>query len=83
MLREHIHDAIVHSEWLYFLSMFKSTSLDKERIDLYLGILSTEKGKRKIKENNTSTDSAKSRPDSKIKLINSGENHIITSDIKL
>lgn len=46
-LKEHISDPVLHSEWNYFLSMFKTNSLEKERIELYLSILQTEKTKNK------------------------------------
>jgi hypothetical protein len=42
---------------MYFLSMFKNLTIDKERIELYLGILSNEKGKKssqKTKDNSLS-----------------------------
>lgn len=86
VLREHIHDAIVHSEWLYFLSMFKTPTLDKERIDLYLGILASERNRREKKgkegegRNSMQTVSSTEQPplksraiiDSKGKLMSSG-----------
>lgn len=62
--------------------MFKNGSLDKERIELYLGILSNEKGKKgdkKSRDNSmqgNSTDAVKMRAESKMKMIDSGENHI-------
>jgi hypothetical protein len=46
ILKEHINDAIIHSEWTYFLSMFKNAALEKERIELYLTILTGERTKR-------------------------------------
>jgi hypothetical protein len=89
VLREHIHDAIVHSEWLYFLSMFRAHSPDKERIELYLGILSSEKGRREKKpkkgEMPITTEQQQPRAfiDGKGKLISSGQTELNLTEIKL
>lgn len=42
-LKEHITDPLVHSEWTYFLSMLKAPVFEKERMELYLGILANER----------------------------------------
>lgn len=86
VLREHIHDAIVHSEWLYFLSMLRSNALDKERIELYLGILASEKGKRDKKPREPEplpVDGGKAWGEGKGKLMSSGQNESTFSEIKL
>jgi hypothetical protein len=46
VLREHLNDPILHSEWLYFLSMFRTNSLEHDRLELYLGILANERKKK-------------------------------------
>lgn len=97
VLKEHIHDAIVHSEWLYFLSMFRTPALDKERIDLYLGILASERNRRdrKAKEaegsssvqmaGSTEQPSVQSKGvvDSKGKLMGSGQAELTLTEIKI
>ena len=40
VLKDLISDPLIHSEWIYFQSMFKSAQLEQDRIDLYLNILS-------------------------------------------
>lgn len=68
--------------------MFKAPSPDKERIQLYLGILSSEKGRRdkKPKEAETITpppEQARTLPDAKGKLISSGQAELNLTEIKL
>lgn len=96
VLKEHIHDAIVHSEWLYFLSMLKTPALDRERIDLYLGILASERNRRdrkgKEEEGKSSMQSVSTTDqpppqsrvgDSKGKLMSSGQAELTLTEIKL
>lgn len=46
VLQDIIPDPLVHSEWTYFMSMFKNGPLDPGRIELYLEILSKEQKKK-------------------------------------
>ncbi len=39
VLKPLISDPLVHSEWTYFLSMFKNSPIDSGRIELYLDII--------------------------------------------
>ena len=41
-IKPHIDNPIVHSEWVYFTSMLNNTTLEKDRIELYLSILAKE-----------------------------------------
>ena len=70
--------------------MFKNAALEKERIELYLGILTSEKSKKneqKVKEQKitsySNTESFKIRHESKIKLNSSQENHYDIPEVKL
>jgi hypothetical protein len=68
--------------------MFKTSALDKERIDLYLNILASEKGKRdkkpkEIEPAGQTADSGKTWAEGRGKLISSGQNDINFSEIKL
>lgn len=77
--------------------MFKTTTIDKERIDLYLGILASERNRRERKgkegEGNNSVQIAVSTEqpppqsrgaiDSKEKLMSSGQAELALTEIKL
>ena len=39
VIKPKLFDSLVDSEWNYFLSMFKSQSLQKDRLDLYFNII--------------------------------------------
>jgi hypothetical protein len=58
VFKDLINDPVVHSEWVYFISMLSHGTVDVERIRLYLGILSNEhKKKQEVKSNDTKTNS--------------------------
>lgn len=38
-LKDHIKDPLVQAEWAYFQSMMANSTLDKERINMYLSVL--------------------------------------------
>ena len=57
VLKDLITDPLVHSEWLYFQSMFKNNTLEGDRIDLYLGILTNEHKKKRPPSVNTRVNS--------------------------
>lgn len=51
VIKDIITDPLVHSEWAYFMSMFKNGPLDSARIHLYLEILSKEQNKKSQSKN--------------------------------
>lgn len=58
VIQDIVPDPLIHSEWAYFMSMFKNGPLDASRIELYLDIL--DKEQKKKNESKTSDRSASS-----------------------
>ena len=53
-LKDHIEDPLIHSEWIYFMSMMSNENFERDRVTMYLNILENERKKKNSQQSHNS-----------------------------